>query len=120
MEITDRHLTAPIHINAANIAAVIAPQGGSNVLDVMQRNVNGVLESGRGGIWSMGCGVQERVRQQQFALQPVPLLLHRQDLTAARDVIACLLSRPGFGVEQGQLGAGHEFLGERAAIEGGV
>jgi hypothetical protein len=44
MEITDRHLTAPIHINAANIAAVIAPQGGSNVLDVMQRNVNGVLE----------------------------------------------------------------------------
>ncbi|MCC7373258.1 MAG: hypothetical protein IT581_01285 [Verrucomicrobiales bacterium] len=44
MEITDRHLTAPIHINAANITAVVPPQGGSNVLDVMQRNVNAVLE----------------------------------------------------------------------------
>lgn len=44
LEITDRHLASPIHINAANVAAVIPPQGGSNVLDVMQRNVAAVLE----------------------------------------------------------------------------
>ncbi|MBL9139742.1 MAG: hypothetical protein JNK85_27985 [Verrucomicrobiales bacterium] len=43
-EITDRHLTAPIHINAVNITTVVPPQGGSNVLDVMQRNVTAVLE----------------------------------------------------------------------------
>jgi hypothetical protein len=43
-EITDRHLTAPIHINATNLRDYLPPQGGSNVLEVMQRNVDAVLE----------------------------------------------------------------------------
>jgi hypothetical protein len=46
-EITDRHLTAPVHINATNLRELIAPQGGSNVLEVMQNNVNAVLEQRR-------------------------------------------------------------------------
>ncbi|MCH8277150.1 MAG: histidinol-phosphatase, partial [Bacteroidetes bacterium] len=43
-EITDRFEDKPIHVNATNIDEFIAPQGGSSVLDVMQRNVNAVLE----------------------------------------------------------------------------
>ena len=43
LEITDRHLTAPIHLNASNIRDTISPQGGSNVIDVIQRNVDAVL-----------------------------------------------------------------------------
>ncbi len=43
-EITDRHLTAPVHINATNVRELIPPHGGSNVLEVMQNNVNAVLE----------------------------------------------------------------------------
>ena len=42
-ELTDRHLTAPIHINATNLREPITTKGGSNVLDVMQRNVDLVL-----------------------------------------------------------------------------
>lgn len=42
-EITDRHLTAPVHINATNLRDPISAKGGSNVLDVIQRNVNAVL-----------------------------------------------------------------------------
>lgn len=42
-EITDRHLTAPVHLNAVNLKEFIAPQGGSNVVDVLQANVNAVL-----------------------------------------------------------------------------
>jgi hypothetical protein len=43
-EISDRHLVAPIHINATHLRELIRPQGGSNVVDVMQRNINAVLE----------------------------------------------------------------------------
>ena len=42
-EITDRFLTAPIHINATNVQEVIKPQGGRNPVDVMQRNLAAVL-----------------------------------------------------------------------------
>lgn len=42
-EITDRHLTAPVHINATNLRDFIPAQGGSNVLEVMQNNVRAVL-----------------------------------------------------------------------------
>jgi len=42
-EITDRFLTAPIHINATNVQEVIKPQGGRNIVDVMQRNLAEVL-----------------------------------------------------------------------------
>lgn len=43
-EISDRHLTAPVHLNATNLRELIKPQGGSNVLEVMQNNVNAVLD----------------------------------------------------------------------------
>ena len=43
-EITDRHLVFPVHINASNLRRFIKPQGGTNVLDVMQRNVSAVLK----------------------------------------------------------------------------
>jgi hypothetical protein len=42
-ELSDRHLTAPVHINVTNLRDALGPQGGSNVLDVMQRNVDAVL-----------------------------------------------------------------------------
>lgn len=42
-EITDRHLVAPVHINAVNVRELVPAGGGSNVLDVMQRNVDAVL-----------------------------------------------------------------------------
>lgn len=47
IEITDRFLTAPVHINVTNIRNLLAPQGGTNVVDVMQRNVDAVLEQRR-------------------------------------------------------------------------
>jgi hypothetical protein len=46
-EITDRHLVFPVHINATNLRDHIPPQGGTNVSDVIQRNVNAVLEQRR-------------------------------------------------------------------------
>lgn len=42
-EITDRHLAAPVHLNASHIRDFIPPQGGGSVFEVMQRNVNAVL-----------------------------------------------------------------------------
>jgi hypothetical protein len=43
-EITDRFEGKPIHMNATNIQSLINPQGGTSVLDVMQRNVDAVLK----------------------------------------------------------------------------
>ena len=43
-EITDRFLTAPIHINATNLRELIKPQGGRSVAEVMRNNVGAVLE----------------------------------------------------------------------------
>jgi hypothetical protein len=46
-ELTDRYKTAPIHINVTNIREVIKPRGGSNVLEVMQNNINPIFEQRR-------------------------------------------------------------------------
>jgi len=46
-EITSGHLSFPVHINATNLRKKISPQGGTNVLDVMQRGVNAVLDQRR-------------------------------------------------------------------------
>lgn len=43
-EITDRHLVYPVHINVSNPKKFLKPQGGTNVVDVMQRNVSAVLK----------------------------------------------------------------------------
>ena len=36
-EISDRYLTAPIHLNATNLSALIKPQGGASIVEVMPR-----------------------------------------------------------------------------------
>lgn len=43
-EISDRHLTSPIHMNVSNVREFIKPQGGTSVTDVIQNNINAVLE----------------------------------------------------------------------------
>ena len=43
-EITDRFLSAPIHMNATNLRELIKPQGGNSVVEVMQRNLGAVAE----------------------------------------------------------------------------
>lgn len=43
-EITDKFGALPIHINATNIAELIKPQGGKNVRDVIERNLQAVQE----------------------------------------------------------------------------
>ncbi len=42
-ELTDRHLTAPIHLNAINLRDFLPPAGGTSVVDVLQNNVDAVL-----------------------------------------------------------------------------
>lgn len=42
-EISDRHLTSPVHLNASNLREFIKPQGGTSVFDVIQNNVDAVL-----------------------------------------------------------------------------
>src|SRR5688572_11217759 len=42
-EISDRHRVLPIHINAINLREPIKPKGGTNVTDVIQRNVDEVM-----------------------------------------------------------------------------
>lgn len=42
-EITDRFEDKPVHINATNLVDHIAPQGGTSVQEVMQRNIDAVL-----------------------------------------------------------------------------
>jgi hypothetical protein len=46
-EISDNFKLLPIHINATNLRDEIKPQGGSNVTEVIQRNVNAVLAQRR-------------------------------------------------------------------------
>ena len=43
-EISDQYGDKPIHMNATNIQTLILPQGGENVTDVMQRNVDAVIK----------------------------------------------------------------------------
>ncbi|MFN7139529.1 MAG: hypothetical protein ACK4UN_09330 [Limisphaerales bacterium] len=54
-ELSDRHMTAPIHLGAINLREHIEPRGGTSVVDVMQRNVDAVLEQ------------RKRTRQPMFA-----------------------------------------------------
>jgi hypothetical protein len=42
-EISDKFGKLPIHLNATNLRKLIKPQGGTNVLDVLQRNVDAIL-----------------------------------------------------------------------------
>jgi hypothetical protein len=46
-EITDKHRVLPIHVNAINLHHKLSPAGGTNVLDVIQRNFDAVLEQRR-------------------------------------------------------------------------
>ena len=46
-EITSGYLSFPVHINATNLRKKISAKGGTNVLDVMQRGVDAVLEQRR-------------------------------------------------------------------------
>ncbi len=43
-EISDSFARKPIHINVANIRELVKPQGGTSMVDVMQRNVDAVME----------------------------------------------------------------------------
>jgi len=41
-EVTDRFGDKPIHVNGLNLMQLVEPQGGSSVVDTLQRNVNAV------------------------------------------------------------------------------
>jgi predicted metal-dependent phosphoesterase TrpH len=41
-EVTDRYAEKPLHINGLNVARHVAPQGGSSVTEVLQRNVDAI------------------------------------------------------------------------------
>ena len=41
-EVTDRFGTKPIHVNGFEVTRLVEPQGGSSVVDVIQRNVNAI------------------------------------------------------------------------------
>lgn len=43
-EITDKFQGKPIHMNVTNVDKFIAPQGGTSVADVIQRNIDAVLQ----------------------------------------------------------------------------
>lgn len=43
-EVSDRHLTSPVHMGAINVREMISPQGGNSVTEVIQNNVNALLE----------------------------------------------------------------------------
>jgi hypothetical protein len=43
-EISDRYLTAPVHIGAINVREVIKPQGGNNIVETMQNNLAALAE----------------------------------------------------------------------------
>jgi hypothetical protein len=46
-ELSDRHKVLPLHLNAYNLRELIPAQGGTSVVDVLQRNVDAVLEQSR-------------------------------------------------------------------------
>ena len=41
-EVTDRFDGKPIHVNGLDVSAAVAPQGGTSVVDVLQRNVDAI------------------------------------------------------------------------------
>ena len=45
-EISDRFGQAPLHINGLNLNTLVEPQGGSSVVDVLQRNVDAIRRAG--------------------------------------------------------------------------
>jgi hypothetical protein len=45
-EVTDRFGDTPLHINGLDVAREIPPQGGTSVVDVLQRNVNAIRQEG--------------------------------------------------------------------------
>ena len=44
-EVTDRFETKPIHVNGLDLSTLVAPQGGSSVVDVLQRNVDAIRDA---------------------------------------------------------------------------
>ena len=46
-EITDEFERIPVHVNGLHLAEVIPPQGGTSIVDVLQRNVDAVIAQGR-------------------------------------------------------------------------
>jgi hypothetical protein len=44
-EVTDRFGTKPLHINGLDVSAQVAPQGGTSVADVLQRNVDAIRKA---------------------------------------------------------------------------
>ena len=46
-EITDRFEKKPIHLNATNLVELVKPQGGSSVVDTIQRNLEAVQEQAK-------------------------------------------------------------------------
>jgi len=45
-EVSDRFEKKPIHLNALNLSEVVRPQGGSSVVDTLQRNVDAIRKAG--------------------------------------------------------------------------
>jgi hypothetical protein len=97
-EISARYLTAPIHLNAANLLRRIEPLTGSNVVDVIQKNIDAVLaqerETGRPMLphvnhpnfrWAITAEELMRVRGGQFfeLYNGHPLVFNEGDKTHA-------------------------------------
>jgi hypothetical protein len=45
-EVTDRFEKKPIHVNALNLHTLVKPQGGSSVVETIQRNVDAIRKAG--------------------------------------------------------------------------
>ncbi len=72
-EVTDRHEDKSLHINGLDVNAVVPPQGGSSVVDVLQRNVDAIRRAN--GIphinhpsfrWSITAQELQRVRNNRL------------------------------------------------------
>jgi len=72
-EVTDRYEDKPLHINGLDVNALVAPQGGSSVVDVLQNNVDAIRRAN--GIphinhpsfrWSITAQELQRVRNNRL------------------------------------------------------
>ncbi len=45
-EVTDRFESRPLHINGLNVSTLVAPQGGTSAVEVVQRNVDAIRAAG--------------------------------------------------------------------------
>jgi hypothetical protein len=43
-EVSDRHLSAPVHMGAINVREFVKPNGGTSIVEVLNNNVNAVYE----------------------------------------------------------------------------